>query len=302
MVKSWRAWSFALAVLAGCTVERAGGEFGASACADGDDNDSDGKTDCGDPDCQAEAICGRGAPLREPDDDPEPTPSGAPAPAPMPRDASAPRPTPMNMADAEVTEPVPMPEPALPDASTPEPTRMCPVCAIDESCIEGYCVPNEAVFVELWDVTSISVVMPRGIDAFSCLDDFCLLAEMSDGPTGFRTCRCQPDPFVRIQVIRPGEQPEGVVTTAYKKDEDAWTWDERRQLRLRPDYQLNVQALDRDGVTSNPVVFECMFPADPDLLGSGLLECAQRFDGVGASFEASLRVAIEPAAGAPAMP
>ncbi|HMI94574.1 MAG TPA: hypothetical protein VK509_24540, partial [Polyangiales bacterium] len=211
---------------------------------------------------------------------------------------------PVEMIDAQVGEPdptVPNPDPPLDAAVTPEP-RQCPVCASDESCIEGYCVPNEAVFVELWDVTSIAVVMPRAVDAFSCLDDFCLLSEMRDGPPGFRTCRCQPDPFVRIQVLRPGEDPATAFATGYKKDEDEWTWEERRQLKLRPDYQLSVQALDRDGVSASSVVFECTFPADPDLLGSGLLECTHRFDGAGASFEASLRVAIEPAAGTPAMP
>jgi hypothetical protein len=92
-----------------------------------------------------------------------------------------------------------------------------------------------------------------------------------------------------------------VVITAYRKDEDEWTWDERRQLELRPDYQLIVQALDRDGVSGNSVVFECPFPADPDLLGSGVLECTQTFEG-SAPFVASLRVEIEAAAGPPAMP
>lgn len=292
-----------LAVLTGCTVERAGGEFGAGACNDSADNDDDGMADCRDPDCQAETICGRSAPLREPDDDPQPTPAGATGPAPMtPPDASTPGP--VARIDAGASEPSPtVPNPELPpDAATHEP-RPCPVCAADERCIAGYCVPNEAVFVELWDVTSISVVMPRGTDAFTCLDDLCLLIEMSDGPAGFRTCRCQPDPIVRIQVLRPGEDPETSVTTGYKEDVDEWTWDERRQLQLRPDYQLTVQVLDRDGPSSNPVVFECTFPADPDLLGSGLLECTHRFEGAGGvPFDASLRIAIEAAAGPAVIP
>ncbi|HMI93993.1 MAG TPA: hypothetical protein VK509_21610, partial [Polyangiales bacterium] len=72
MVKCWRASWVVLAVLTGCTVERAGGEFGAGACTDRADNDDDGATDCRDPDCQAETICGRSAPLREPDDGAQP--------------------------------------------------------------------------------------------------------------------------------------------------------------------------------------------------------------------------------------
>jgi hypothetical protein len=307
MVRSWRAAWFVLVFAAlagppGCTVERATGEFGAGACGDVADNDDDGMSDCADPDCQAEAICGRPAPLRGPRE-PEPKPTaGSLAPPPPQTDAGTTRPPPMSANDAQVSEPVPMapePEPPL-DATAPEP-RQCPVCAADERCIAGYCVPNEAVFVELWDVTSISVVMPRGTSPSMCVDPFCLISEMSSGPAAFSTCRCAPDPYVRIQVQRPGEAPETVVTTAYRGDVDEATWDERRQLQLRPDYQLIVQAVDRDGVTSNSVVFECTFPADPDLLGSGVLECMQTFQG-SAAFAASLRVELEAAATPVAMP
>jgi hypothetical protein len=297
----WLGCLYGLAVALGsCTVEQVGGESGVGACTDGTDNDDDHAIDCDDPDCQAEAVCGRAARLSEPDG------GGVSAHPMMPpvkppvlaKDAGAMTPAPPEqLGDAGAVPQPPNETPPDPEnppdaATTPE----CPACAADESCIKGYCVPNEAVFVELWNVTHISTVFPRIFAKGGCIDPECI--PLQSGTTEFPFCFCLPDPLVRVLVTRPGELAEPVAESPFdlltSMDHDEAEWDIDQQIALRPEYEITLQAIDRDGPAED-VIFECTMAADADLLGSGTLSCNQTFTGTsGKPFMASIAVTIVP--------
>lgn len=284
-------------VLGACTVEPIGGETGVGACTDGTDNDNDHAIDCDDPDCQAETVCGRAAPLREPDGGdpvrPSLPPSSPSRPAPDAGDMGEPPPEQVLDAGANESPDEMLPDPDNPPDAGADPLKQCPVCEANESCIEGYCVPNEAVFVELWDVTHISTVYPRIFANDTCIDSCALSFPKPEFPF----CGCKPGPLVRILVTRPGEVPETVAESPFDPlaMADEGDWDVSERLMLRPEYQITLQALDRDGVLEN-LVFECSMPADAELLGSGTLSCKQTFTGsTGLTFEASITVSIQAA-------
>jgi hypothetical protein len=301
---------YGLAVLlTACTVERAGGESGVGACSDGTDNDGDNAVDCADPDCQAESVCGRAAPLREPDggDDskPNPPPTAISKPEPDASSAADPSAEPSAM-DGAVAAQAPdemLPDPDdPPDAAVPagDASKPCGSCAADESCIEGYCVPNEAVFVELWDVVHIKTVFPRVLETPSglmCIDVGCPVPAAVPS-IDFPFCPCVADPLVRVLVTRPGETPATVAETPFSllaQDEDELEWDVNAQIALRPEYQITLQAIDTDGALET-VVFECSMAADAELLGSGTLSCTHDYPtSSDHSFTASITATIQPA-------
>jgi hypothetical protein len=301
MVRAWRAWLFGLALLTACTVERAAGEFGAGVCDDGNDNDDDDAIDCRDPDCQAEAVCGRAASLSEPDDDPGPATSDASAPEPTLPDPTLPVPPPRELPDAEVEPPPAEPDPnTTPDAGALDEPRPCePECVEGQSCIMGYCVPNVAVFAEVWEVVSVSVAMPRADTEGSCLDpQTCLVS--SPFSVSFPACRCAADPVVHILIKRPDDdEPMRTSETDFVRQQDSaeWTQVTKRELLLRPEYEIVLRALDQDGLGAE-LVFECSVPAAPDLLAAGTLSCGKTFKGAGAfarSFDATIAIEVRPA-------
>lgn len=309
MRNCWLGCVYGLAVLlTACTVERAGGESGVGACSDGTDNDGDNAVDCADPDCQAESVCGRAAPLKEPDGgepiEPNPPPSAISKPDADASMVMGPSAEP-NAMDAAVGAQAP--DEVLPDPDDPpdaavvaaDASRTCGSCAADESCIEGYCVPNEAVFVELWDVVHISTVFPRVLETPSglmCIDVGCLLVD-AEASLEFPFCPCRPDPVVRVLVTRPGETPATVAETPSKfstQDNDTLDLDVNAQIALRPEYQITLQAIDTDGAIET-VVFECSMAADAELLGSGRLSCTHDYEAAGDQpFTASITVTIQP--------
>jgi hypothetical protein len=280
-----------------------GGETGVGACTDGTDNDNDHAVDCEDPDCQAEAVCGRAAPLSEPNDGGEPTrPSLPPASPSRPaQDAGGmSEPSPDQLVDAGAIEQAPdeiLPDPDNPPDAGADPLKQCPVCEANESCIEGRCVSNDVVFVELWQVTHISTVFPRIFANDTCIDTEC--GAVGIGTPEFPFCLCMPDPLVRVLVTRPGELPETVAESPFDplldSNRDTDDWDMDQQIALRPEYQITLRAIDRD-LALEDIIFECTIPADPELLGSGTLSCMQTFKGAtGKEFEASITVSIRAA-------
>lgn len=281
----------------GCAIERTDGEFGIGACSDGRDNDEDDVADCMDPDCQAEAACGRAAPLRDDRHVDEAQPPAAQPPARPPISMTGDAGSPVVELDDpssedELPPAVSLPDPdAPPDGGTLEPEPECPVCADTESCIKGYCIPKEAVFAELWDVTEVSVIMSRMLDppALGCIDD--PPCHASADPR-FSLCVCAPDPMVQVVVTRPGEEPEIMNTTKYQTDADEATWSTAFQLALRPEYEITLRAMDANTVSERltpRVIYECTLPADPTALASGVLTCAGSYEGTG------ITVSIRPA-------
>jgi hypothetical protein len=299
---------YGLAVLlTACTVERAGGESGVGACSDGTDNDGDNAVDCADPDCQAESVCGRAAPLKEPNGSAPVAPNPPPSAISKPEvDASSVMGPSAEPSAVDAAVPAQAPDEMLPDPDDPpdaavaaDASKPCPVCAADESCIEGYCVPNEAVFVELWDVLHISTVYPRVLETPSglmCIDIEC--GTLGIPTPEFPFCPCAPDPFVRVLVTRPGETPETVVESPFDltmQNEDEAEWAVNAQIALRPEYKITLQAIDADGPIEN-IVFQCSMAADAEMLGSGSLTCQHEFVGAANKpFTASITVTIQPA-------
>ena len=287
MVKSWRVQLWVLAVLAlscvivvggACSVSRGEGEYGVGVCSDHADNDNDGMADCRDPDCQPEDVCGRASPLKEPDSGPAEHPPTAGDPAlppafPGPDDAGVTDPPSPPMTDAQVSEP------PSPDASAPEPpddpppvVECTPACASNATCIEGFCVPNEAVFVEVWDVVSVSVQLPRKDSNGMCLDPPYVCVR----PEPLAICDCAPDPMVRVAVKRPGEEPKVAFETKTVLGTDEHVWEVKEQLLLRKEFEIVLTAFDADGLLAEPV-FSCSVLAEPETLGTGLVSCGRKF-------------------------
>lgn len=304
-MKSWlvQLWVLAaalnLAVGAGCSVERAEGEYGVGVCSDHADNDADGEADCRDPDCQAEDVCGRASPLKEPDGAAaRPLDAGLPAlpPAvPPPLDAGS-EPPAQPAPDAQVSEPPTSPDPGVPaPTEEPDPLVCEPACSSNETCIERYCVPNEAVFVEIWNVVAVSVRMPRTDSAGHCLDsNFACVPMFSDW---FTTCDCPPDPMVRVAVRRPGEEPELGFETDSALQTDAHEWKVSKQLLLRSEFEIVLTAFDSDGLVATPV-FSCAVLAEPELLGTGTVSCTKTFEvPLRDPFVAKISISVRPASG-----
>jgi hypothetical protein len=218
------------------------GEWDIQVCADGQDNDGDGKIDCDDPDCWAFACVGH----------PSPSPGGNPSTPPP--DAAVPKP------DAGEMVSDPLGPPALDDGG-PEPSDdagsapSCTdgwTCKPGEACVDGECQPIDISGVYQMDV--ISARVPSRTKGGVCFD--------------FELPGCDPD--VYIVVTRNGVTT--VHTTSVRTNTTTPTWsDESFSITLKTGDHVDFAAWEADTV-SRTRIFYC----SPDLLqlASGTLSCS----------------------------
>jgi len=265
---------------AGCEYTSLAAETSSLACQDEDDNDSDGKENCDDPDCWGHAVCrvqvDAGAPVVEPVN-----PMGMIGP-PLPpvfRDADVIEP-PWQL-DAAVDSDVDASDPEL-DAAIPLP---CNAACAPELCTDGVCASPTFI------VTRLEVSMPRS------LDDACLDPEVEC--VDFVNRCCAPDPTV---VVRVDDDKVGHVemqNTAFP----IWSMPEIMELRLTPNAVVKFEVLDNDsgdGTTDTLVdsVFECSVTVSSEHIRAGALGCLAPIENPNPllpDYGATIRVVAKPA-------
>jgi hypothetical protein len=230
------------------------GEWDSLQCADGIDNDADGKIDCDDPDCWAFVCAGR--------------PSGVPEaghPEPPRIDASVPLPD----SGGIISEPLPPPVLPFDDAGPgPDDDAGTPVSCIDgwtcspgESCVDGMCRPIDITGDYTLEVVSARVP-PRSVTGV-CYDFDLPCLPGTDCPG------CDPDPY--IVVTKNGVTTVG--TTAVRNNTETPTWTtEKFDLSLKNGDRLDFAAWEYD----SPIGKTRMFSCSPDLLqlASSMLSCS----------------------------
>lgn len=275
----------AVALLVGCSISELSGELTPGDCSDGSDNDGDGPADCMDPDCQAFDVCGHASSLRDAS-----WPQGQIGDAYVSGPIDAGWSGPSSMAGRPASTPPEDPvAPSEPQPSEPEdPPVVGPTCAggcgDNQTCVEGYCLDNDVVVVELWDITRIDVTVPRSVPqadtaGSACLDDGLGECLGSFDPL-FWLCSCPPDPKVQVfldQDPSDAMPPQLLATTDRKRSVSAASWSDLDiTLGLLPGSKIHLKALDDDGDAGDQLIFGCELPATPVLNGDPL-ECTKSF-------------------------
>ncbi|MDD9932684.1 MAG: C2 domain-containing protein [Myxococcales bacterium] len=266
-----------------CTLGTLETELTVGACMDLADNDGDDLTDCEDPDCQRLERCrGMGAP--------EPPPGLVgdalpPITAPPGQDDVAMEPNAPSVGSAGngvMGGPPPADggtDPATDDAMDPmsmgaEDAPTCPLlCPEGQTCVNGRCVPNPFVIVDLWEITRIEVNVPRSIDYDNevCLDTGCAVPVFV--PPYLR-CGCLPDPYVVVLV--DGEEQ---ARTSSARTIEFTGWDVSIPLGLLRTSVVRLEVLDDDSDEGEPdtLIYACEVPADPEVLAGGTIGCTEPF-------------------------
>ncbi len=257
--------ALALAV-AGCRSQRPG-EYGEVACNNHLDDDHDGLLDCRDPDCFGTATCKAhmDAAVVKSDMD-----------AGRPQDAGSSPPEPMDAGDAAK---------ALPDATAPADDDSgaaveldaaaakppCdPVCKPDEQCIDHQCKPVAVQTPGRYTLQIESATVPRS----SSLDTRCYdLVCDNVLSIPYSLCACAVDPYIRVILVRSGDETLVGQTSYVKGSDDPTYHDAPFPLQLMKGDVLRFEAWDHDDPSTTD---ELLFACKPDLtdVQQGVLSCS----------------------------
>jgi hypothetical protein len=235
-------WLLSTAWLCACTTSPAV----EALCGDDIDQDGDGMTDCGDPDCHASDDCigSRAAPVRPPAD------AGHQRP-PLFQNDSGPKDGQVGDAwtqptDAQVT---PSDAQVVPPVDADGGDDACSACAANEVCVAGACQPAAAPTSGAYFLRLLSGTVPA-MDARTFCHDACGI------PAGF--CMCAPDPYVRVALLRAGEAPQHVGTTEMVVDSLEPVFPPNRfVIDLAAGDVLRFDVYDEDEPASDDALYDC---------------------------------------------
>ncbi|MGD8862713.1 MAG: hypothetical protein PVI30_22065 [Myxococcales bacterium] len=160
-------------------------------------------------------------------------------------------------------------------------------CSTGERCVLGLCVPEAFVIADVWELTAIEVEVPRSTsyEDGPCLDDECIVPVPA---FPFEACGCPPDPAVMVYV-----DDSAAGATEPEVNADRMRWEVAIALRLAADSVIRFDVVDFDPAETQQI-FSCTVPADPESLGSGTLECGQRFGSDDGPRTFTLRASVRP--------
>ena len=272
-LRTARSWQCALAVasLAAFAATQASCATGtsetAASCSADDDLDGDSLSGCGDPDCHRFAHCRVSSALAPDASDPDPGGQGGTAGPDTPTGGTGG----MMMSGGEDGG-----GPIVEDSGVDADASNCD-CQADEICTDAGCEPvvdPDPVYT----LRMISAESPRGRPGpppdGTCVEIAC--PEGGGSPVAY--CPCEPEPYVRVVLIRAPAELDPTETNLLDTIVQGaqlsvmFGEDEKVDVELKPGDKLRFELWDKNVVAADMLVYTC----EPDLhdLEPGPIECS----------------------------